>query len=459
MASSAGDLDPKCTPEHNASVFVKAAKRFRQILADYKERDQPMAIKAWKILPSPLNRLGAPLNIQYIHNGLASNVHKKGYDPARPKPGVVIRRTNADKLKRLKEHALAMVSPTPRLFPPMHVDSPECCYECAGGNHLTTMIKMYEAKMTSDITHMTFHVPVDDKDLADVVDSGHIYYILRDDIPDADVEFLSEYLNSDQNENQCTSEISTLAQVDRAITKELVKTPHPKVSTIVKIVSGESMLKLRPDSIGDMAHFCINLAGTDAIKQLLAWHGRYIDPREMSISHRWLGDVAKIVGKPYPLVLMGLTFCQYRGEHKVVQTRPNPDISRSIGLPELNAMMKNIEQLRSTEEFLRDTIKMFEETFKNKLISKDTSNMMFNWLQEAAARLLLSKDLNLEFDHKVSGKWTYPKLEELRKFWVKHIEYAFKDQLDGLQEDFGLAPEDEKAEPAGQEEVLMISIT
>eukprot|EP00973_Karenia_brevis_P025210 3477223-Karenia_brevis.AAC.1 len=168
--------------------------------------------------------------------------------------------------------------------------------------------------MTSEVSKVAFVPASDDNDLRQVVDSGHVYYILKDGIPDSDMEFLSEYLNSDQNENQVTSEISTLSQVDKCIAKMLEKTPHPTVSNVVKAVTSESLLKLRPDSIGDMAHYCISLSGTNLIQQLVGWHSRNVNPRELSVSPRWLADAAKAVGKRYPLTLLGLTLYQYRGE-------------------------------------------------------------------------------------------------------------------------------------------------
>lgn len=434
---------PSCTKEHNPTVYVKASKRYKQIMADYKERDEPMAIKAWKVLPSPKNRLGAPLNINYIHVDLAGNVlNKNGWDPKRPKPGVVVRRTNPDKIKKLREHAKTMHATAPRLFPPVAVDSPEAIYECIAANHLTCLLNLIGNQMVSDITKQSFAVPKDDNELKNVVESGHVYYIIRDDIPDEDLEFLSEYLNSDQHENQCTSEIATLSQVDRAIAQELKNTPHPKVSTIVRIVSNESMLKLRPDNIGDMAHYCINLSGTSQLKQLVNWHSRYVNPRELTVSPVWLGGAAKAMGKTFPLSLMGMTFLQYRGDLKTLQTRPNPDISRAIGLPEINSLMKDstIGNLEKTEEFLRDTIKLLQVELQG-ILGEVQTDFAFNLLQEAAARLLLSKDMKLEFEHGVSGKWTMAKLESLRAAWVRHLEDKHKF-LKGLGANYGIVAED-----------------
>ena len=146
--------------------------------------------------------------------------------------------------------------------------------------------------------------------LIEKVDLGHVYIVLKDDTPDADMEFLSEYLNSDQNEAQCTSEITTLSQVDSVFQDELKSTPHPKVSKIVARVASESLVKLKPDCVGDLAHYITNLSGTGYVHELVCWHSRNINPKELSVSPRWFGDVAKILGKTYPLVLLGSTFLQ-----------------------------------------------------------------------------------------------------------------------------------------------------
>ena len=87
---------------------MKASKRYKLIMEEYREKDVPIPIHAWKILPSPKNRLGAHLNMMYIHFDLSVNMHRKGFDPTRPKPSHVVRRTNPEKIKALKAHAANM---------------------------------------------------------------------------------------------------------------------------------------------------------------------------------------------------------------------------------------------------------------------------------------------------------------------------------------------------------------
>ena len=173
-------LQIKCTTDHVPTQFVKDSKRFEHIISMWKERDDPMPIQCWKVLPSPFNRM---LNLAYVHGNLAPGVHTKGFDASRPKPGCVVRRTNPATLKRLKDHAADVQCVAPELFPELHSSSPECCYECIGGDHLTLTFRFYHGSYTSPVTGITYKVADDEHALRDRVASGHLYVVLKDNPP------------------------------------------------------------------------------------------------------------------------------------------------------------------------------------------------------------------------------------------------------------------------------------
>lgn len=449
--SAADAAEIKCSLEHNPAEFLKASKRFKNIVTEYKEFEQPKAIKAWKVLPSPFNRLGAPLNTMYIHGNLGPNVHTKGYDPERPRPGMVVRRTDPDNIKRLKDHVRNMAATSPTFFPQYQLDSPEACYECIGGNHLTTVIRFYEVGFVSPVNKIRYEVPKDETELAEKVASGHSYIVLREGIPDDDLKFLSEYLNSDQNDNQATSEMSTLSQVSQAVNELLAKSPHPTVSQVVNLVAGRSLLKLRPDTIGDMAHYAINLAGSRHMQELISWHARHVNPKELSVSSRWMGDLAKAFGKGFPIMQNATAFVQYRGEARTEQTRPTPDLSRSVTIVEINNAKKG-ENLARAEEFCRDTRNLLFAEFENLLGGDSRARSFFNIFEESAARLLYAKSLAKEaYEHNVSGKYTDEKLEKLRAHWLAGLE---KDvaELKGICMRFSIRAEDITSNEKGVEE-------
>jgi hypothetical protein len=152
---------------------------------------------------------------------------------------------------------------------------------------------------------------------------------------------------------------------------------------------------------------------------------------------------------------LALTMVHYCGDVKLEQVRPLPDISRCVGLPELNAITKDPTNLNIAEEVARDNRKLFEAEFLKCLANESKGQSMFNDFEEALGRLLLSKSLgNVKFNHNVSGKFSVSKAKALQQCWVNHLEKEH-DELSGLAGRFGLLPDDDNDGIAGQEEVLM----
>ena len=84
------------------------------------------------------------------------------------------------------------------------------------------------------MTSITYKVLADEYAFKVRVDSGHVYVVLKDGVPDDDVAFLAEYWNSDQNQNQGTSKNQVLQSTHKAIEAELKVTPHPQVSKVTQ---------------------------------------------------------------------------------------------------------------------------------------------------------------------------------------------------------------------------------
>ena len=93
-----------------------------------------------------------------------------------------------------------------------------------------------------------------------MVAEGHFYIELDDEISDVDCEFLSEFLNSDQNQNQQNSEDHLRGLIQRHVAATVtIERPTIAVSSIIEKVVRDSVVKLRPDNIGDVAVFVIDL--------------------------------------------------------------------------------------------------------------------------------------------------------------------------------------------------------
>ena len=212
----------ECGEHHDMRNYAKASLRMKHIVQTY---GLPLGAPEAKrcppqtVLVSPFNRMGRPVNLPYIHFDLAPKIGKDGFNPKRPVPGFVVKRTKPDTLARLIKHNEEMYAANSTLLPPRNFKGAETNRECLGGNHLSIVLLMYQTGYSSPLSQYTCKVPKDDEALALVVQEGHFYYELSDDIPDEDCEFLSEILNSDQNQNQANSEDHTRRLVQRACEK------------------------------------------------------------------------------------------------------------------------------------------------------------------------------------------------------------------------------------------------
>ena len=422
--AAAGSLEvPKMTEKHDERNFVKSSARFRNILAAHgmpKNAPEALRIHHSKVLPSPFNRLGNPLNVMYIHHELAANIKKDGYRTGRPTAGLVIKRTGA-KLKRLHDTAKKLISQHSNLLPPINVDE-SANRECLGGNHLTVALRMYDCSYTSPLTGMKCEI-LNDEELQNVCKNGHVYLELDELVSDEDCKFLSELMNSDQNQNQCHSEDHLRLQIQEVLHSLITPArPSVPVSSIVSKVCELSVVKMRPDHVGDAAQYVTSLFGSPYVQQLSRWYATNVNPRQLSISARWMADITRLWGSTRGLCKLGATLLHYRGLTVTPGTAPNPDTSRTVEVPLMTLIgTQYAANLDACEAVLRETRAKFEKYTVEKL-GAEVGIDVFLIFEEASLRLLLGKSLAMaDLAHGVSGKWSVEKQLELQKAWLKAI--------------------------------------
>ena len=410
--------------EHNANVFVKSSARYRNILQQHGlpkgSGGEPRRIAPTKVLPSPFNRRGRPFNFQYIHMELCPNIKKDGFRQDRPSPGIVVRRSG-ENLVRLHATSRELMVTCGKLLPSMTIDE-TANRECLGGNHLTMALRMFSASYTSSISGARFEVK-GDEELKDVCAEGHHYIELDENVSDDDCKFLSELLNSDQNQNQTNSEdhlrLHIKQMLDGLITPERPMVP---TSTIITKVIDTSIVKLRPDHVGDTAQFIVGFHGSPYVDQLSRWYAQNVNPRQLSISARWMADIARTFGKTRPLCKLAATLVHYRGFVVTPGTAPNPDTSRTIDVP----LMTNLAQNSAADlDWLEEEMRTYRAKFSGYMTTKLGSDMaadQFLGVEELAMRLLCGKTMVLQgFTHGVSGKFSKEKVEDLYKCWAKNM--------------------------------------
>ena len=114
--------------------------------------------------------------------------------------------------------------------------------------HVAWQQLLQKACNTYVITICILPVPAEDEHLRNVVDNGLRWYLLREDIPGEDAQFLSAWMNSDQDQNQLTSEAQHMKEIQCLVLVEEQRSPQVRVSTIVAKLNASSVLRLLPYS-------------------------------------------------------------------------------------------------------------------------------------------------------------------------------------------------------------------
>ena len=426
----------KLAEEHDERSYVNSAARYRNIMNAHalpRGGQEYRHFHYSQVLPSPFNRLGRPLNIQYIHNDMCPNISKDGYRPSRPTPGIVVKRSG-EALERLHACARALLKEHGKHLPPIRIDA-HADRECLAGNHLTMAFRMFDTNYMSPLTGTQCDIK-NDKELAQVIKDGHKYIELDETISDDDCKFLSELYNSDQNQNQCNSEDHLRLQIKQVL-DSLITPERPMVATsvIVGKVLEKSVVKLKPEHVGDTAVFVADLYGSPYVDQLSRWYSRNVNPRQLSIAARWMSDLSKSFGKTRPLCKLGVCMLHYRGFVSTPGTAPNPDISRTVDVPLLNSLSgQHGDNLNVCEQIMSDTREECKKYICEK-IGQEVGMDLFLVFEEVSMRLMCGKNLVMtELKHSVSGKWSAEKQNELKKAWVRSIATKYSE-LAGIAND------------------------
>jgi hypothetical protein len=215
LPSKLKDLEVQVNEKMASVNVIKANKRAMTLLKEYLISDDPQRIHCDKILCSPQNRGGAPPNIAYVHTSIATNVKVDGYSPQRPQPGLLRRLTDRPRIDAVVKHN-EVFSGSSSGYPPIVKNM--VGFECAAGNHLTLAIKLFAHKQKLLGTGEVFESDSDEA-LKLVCQEGHLYFILREDTPDEDLRFLSDWRNADQNQNQGNSEMQLMVTVNEITNK------------------------------------------------------------------------------------------------------------------------------------------------------------------------------------------------------------------------------------------------
>ena len=255
--------------------------------------------------PSEMNR---DTNIQYVHTGVGAGIKQDEFDPERASAGYVIRLKGQARIEAFQAFYRKLSLTAPELYPPMLKD--KMTMPCLSANHLTLCLRGFKHNVKDLIPNP------DDKDLGLKITNGHKYYVFKEDIPAEAMLLVSEWENSDNNQNSGTNEAALMRTVKRCVLEIMRKNSSGqiKIVDVIAAVTAESIVKIRPENISTMTTLCLDLGVKGYVEEWLKWHGSHINPCELKAVIGWFGELNSLVDKKRPLTRLNIMKVHYNAE-------------------------------------------------------------------------------------------------------------------------------------------------
>ena len=183
---------PKLGPQADAGKAFKLAQRVEKALSKC-INSEAKQLDPLSLLIDPDNRDGAPPNIQHVHFGILKSFAVKGFDRTRPQTGICVQYKSDAGKARLLEHNRRFTSGA-SLLPP--VDDSKAMYGTIAASHLNVALRILTHGVPSPAVDVTNLVEAGSS-LAEVVRSGHKWWILPEDTPCEDLIDISLWRNQD----------------------------------------------------------------------------------------------------------------------------------------------------------------------------------------------------------------------------------------------------------------------
>ena len=435
-----GELaDPRPTSDVNPAQLQKKSQAAKAIIKQRRLFTEPQRLKPRTVGVHEWNRKGVPPNIVYVHRELHSQISSDGMDSDRCIPGIVIRYTTKELVKKQLDHQMKIASSRPQAWPPVFAE--EMNNFSLAGTHFTLLMRLSESEQVSALTNRPFSPPSNDPTWIEMIEQGHLYWILSEETTQEEAYIISEWRNSDQNQNQANNESTLIKNCENAIIDESRLNPSAKalpVVTIIQRADRDSIVKLKPTGIGSCAKFVSALGAptTSYTEEFLQFHSTFVNPRELACSPSFFEDCARALGKTRQILMLSVARAQYDQTMCLQQVRPQPDTCRLISCNDLNALAKREQELDKYEELRKSLREQVKPYIMNKLNVYEFYNIMLPF-ELLVARLLLNKGKPPEcllwrscrafFEPNVHGHLTEARFETLKQKWAVQVQTAYPE--------------------------------
>ena len=423
-----------------AEIVVKSGQRVLINIAKYKVVEEPVSIPPNEVGCDYTNRGGQIPSIMVVHQVIGPDIKVNGYDPTKPKPGVVRQyKSNEGKRKLVKwNEDFSVRNPA---FPT--VESDVMSYGSVASSHLTLTLRCYRERLHSQITNDAFTIENDDN-LLQGTRRGHKYWVLREDTPDSVMMEISEYYNSDNNTMIKKHEMELLRSVQLQIQATLTTSAAVSVSSVIAKTMQGLTVQVQPRQLATLARLAISLGATELVDEICQWHSLHVNPNELTI-FSVLDEIDKNIKQL--IVKCCLVILSYCPDSKVEKVRPNPDVADFLKSSDIKALSSRPEELSTLETFFQrhrmecmrllrqefggavgyELVLAFEHAALVTMLNKKPPGSVATWYRKP------SKDNN---------KITEEVLTVLHGTWKRHVQSKFKHHVDGWVYQEGLLADD-----------------
>ena len=409
--------------------FVKLAQRVETAMQEHLCLKEPKQLDPQSVLVAPMNRDRAPPNLRHIHDVILKSFIIKGYDRQRPQTGICIEYLSVEGKKELIEHNLRF-SKGCALLPA--IDESKAMYGSLAGSHFNIALRLIKAGAISpagDLRSLT----QDNVSLADTVNNGHRWWILKENTPKETQVEISLWRNQDQNESQGIHEMEILQTIMAAANTMRYAKHDGKVSMadLVSKAARRNPAKISSVVLSTMAKFFgqfLENGYQHLIQELVDFHAMKVNPRELVVANNFFHTLVSedaLLHNPYTRHYLLLT--HYTNE-KVRAQASGASSSAFLESATLVALVKKPAALEAIETKIVECRAKYLELLVS-ITSPQQARLDFAEYMILLIRCLLAKPWPLEhlsrFSKISTGKFTNEKATEIGVLWAKLIDEKY----------------------------------
>ena len=393
---------------------------------------EPKQIDPQAILVAPSNRDGAPPNVQHVHHGILKSIVEQGFDSTRPSIGICVEFKSPEAKRKLLEHNIRF-SHGNSLMP--KIDETKALYGSIAGSHLNLSLRLIQQGSLGPAGDLST-LEESNKGLADVVQNGHKWWILKEDTDLASQVDVSLWRNMDQIQNHGTHEVEILQTI--VSTASLMRAAasassssggdHVRMADLVARVSRRTPAKVSMHTLQSLVkYFAMHLQeGTvHLIQELVDYHAAKVNPKALVVGSGFFTTLTiEEALNNKPLLRHYMLLSQYTLENAVASAS-GPSLAKFLDKESLGPFFKKPEILVAIDTAMsqaRDKYLPLLEAMSNACGARQDLAVYADLLIRCAVYKPWPKDLVDLMGKVPTGKFSLEKVKFLEGVWAQWIE-------------------------------------